>query len=750
MRILLLLCLVPLLSGQGGVPWNDLRAKNPRDFTTTLRLVNPHPFRQGEIIVAEMKLPDSAPVRTPPPPEHWQFAGILLDPPADCGTLAKPCFLANGDFTGLISGPQAGAEPRAVVLNSYLPPLAPGRYHVAALARKLVLTNRAPGSVSYGYDDPPQYAVSDAIPLEVVAASPEWIRQTLAHCVATLNEGQPSGPTAYQAQHDAAEQLALLNDRAAWSASLDHLPKDEPTLLRGLARGRPAAQVCELMQSRVPAPAQSVSSSYLYSLAEICARANLPPMPVIPAPQSARPVRIHGDFSTIPPVAAPAVAARNPEMQAWSGKQRAYTEGLMRTTTAALATSLAAKQPAAKWEAFATLLQRINQVRNNRPPEPDPAWVPLLTTAFVRDFAGVEPARKQYLLDMYASTVDSPELAPLLETVLDSWKPGDYYEAAHSALRALHRIDPARARVRILAELRKDTTWLDVASLELLPAAVVPAMDDALIEALARAQRPGGWSPQLSMAAIARYATPTALPRIRAIYESQQDSCQPELLAYFVRVDPAYAYHAFHRHTWDMHTMPPPCTIQIFTRTPPLAMNRPLEQYLAAYLMHSDVYIKGTAARMLARYGTPAALPPLWDAFRYFHNYWNGKGDELAQNGQGVSLEVDLRNAIARARGWLVSEADLRTIQSLCISGWCVQETLQDLESIKPPLALEIMQQPLGIVGRVAQYFGLESMAAINAKLAQYPKGTRFVLSGRGIDEIRRFAGEKGFIVTTR
>jgi len=50
----------------------------------------------------------------------------------------------------------------------------------------------------------------------------------------------------------------------------------------------------------------------------------------------------------------------------------------------------------------------------------------------------------------------------------------------------------------------------------------------------------GGNSP-LEMTALAKYASPQALPRIRAIYESQRDSCQPELMAYFVRVDPEYA-----------------------------------------------------------------------------------------------------------------------------------------------------------------------------------------------------------------
>lgn len=57
----------------------------------------------------------------------------------------------------------------------------------------------------------------------------------------------------------------------------------------------------------------------------------------------------------------------------------------------------------------------------------------------------------------------------------------------------------------------------------------------------------------VSMAAVARYATAKALPRIRAIYESQQELGLPELMAYFVRVDPAYSERLFRGHAWDMH-----------------------------------------------------------------------------------------------------------------------------------------------------------------------------------------------------
>jgi hypothetical protein len=310
MRILLMVCLAPILNAQGHDPWSELRSRNPQGASIILRLVSPHPYRQGELISAGLNLPDNPPAQAAPLPDQWQFAGILLDPPTDCGTLEKPCFVTDAGGLGF-SLPVVGPGPRGhfdrqpVALNSYLPPLRPGRYQLAALARKLVLGNRGPASTSYVYADPPQYAVSDAVQIEIVASTADWVWERIARSVATLHGPQPADAAAYEAQQDAATQLAYLNDPASWNASLDLLPKEENILLTGLTRARPPAQICDLMQARVTAPAQSVSSSYLYRLTEICARANTPPPPTPAA--TTRPAAIVGVFSTAPPrVTAPA------------------------------------------------------------------------------------------------------------------------------------------------------------------------------------------------------------------------------------------------------------------------------------------------------------------------------------------------------------------------------------------------------------------------------------------------------------
>jgi hypothetical protein len=674
----------------------------------SIRIEAPHPFYQGELIGAEIRFPGQKVLPGgPPPAEMWQFAGFLLDPAIGCGAAATPCGLPSR----LVGHPPPifqlgqGTDTVRIWLNQYLSVLRPGRYRVSLLMRKLARTNGR----SFLYAEPPRYMLSDSAGFEVVAAPREWVRNKIAASAAILKGPEPQTRDAYEKRTEAAWQLRSLDLPAAWRTALGVLPAEESVLIEGLTLTRDPAPVCRLMRDAVPAPAQAVSTYYLWGLAEICVRAEFPPPPSSDAPD----------------------------------RQKAYWkrrgERQQEITSAAadvLAASLAGKQGVPKAVAFQTLIDRVQQIRNN-PGQAEPEWLPAVKAELLRSYAGMEALQKRHLLAAYASTLRSPDLIPLLESTVNAWKPGDYYEAPREALRYLYAIDPQRALDRIVAELGVEKTWLFGSDLDMLPApsAAGRITDNQLIDALAAAQRPGGWYVELRMAAVARYATPKALPRIRAIFESQQQPCQPELMAYFLRVDPAYAGRVFHSHPWDMHAEPPPCTVQYFSRTPQIAMGRPLEEYMVAYLMHSSVPVKKAAADALGRYGSPAAAAPLWAAFRYFHEYWNGKQTELDRNGEGVYLEIALRDAIARGSNWLATEADLGTVESLCISQRCIYATRQDLQAWHMPLGISLDEGMGEIRARVAQYYGIGSIEALEAKLAQFPKGTGFVLAARGASE---------------
>ena len=117
-----------------------------------------------------------------------------------------------------------------------------------------------------------------------------------------------------------------------------------------------------------------------------------------------------------------------------------------------------------------------------------------------------------------------------------------------------------------------------------------------------------------------------------------------------------------------------------------------------------------------------------------------------------VRLEVELRNAIAHGRRWLATEADLKTIQALCISGQCVGETLQDLAGWQKPLRIELAGPSGGCVPGRRSITASRASPSWKRSSAQFPSGTGFVLAadqadGQAAAALREFITGRGFVI---
>src|SRR5258708_1582308 len=116
--ILLCLLSVPVAVAQqnASAVWSDLQARNPPGLEFSLRLTDPHSYREGELIRAEIRFPAAnlAAARQPQP-ERWQLYGLLLDPAKDCGSLVSPC------FSSITGGLGQTSDPLPISLNDYLP-----------------------------------------------------------------------------------------------------------------------------------------------------------------------------------------------------------------------------------------------------------------------------------------------------------------------------------------------------------------------------------------------------------------------------------------------------------------------------------------------------------------------------------------------------------------------------------------------------------------------------------------------------
>ena len=367
-----LLC-IPLLlaacawAGADADPaWSGLRAKNPPGIEFSLRLTDPHAYSEGELIRAVIVFPGPGSLQ-PPPRELWQFAGVLLDPAGECGSLASPCprpaseTYETYDPYDPIRRIGMASAPISASLNGSLPALRPGRYRLAVLARKQVLTRLVSNSATYGYADAAQYALSNAVEFEVVAATEEWLNRTIASSVAILSVPQGGGREESFQRGPGAEQLRFLDVPAAWSASLALLPTDANMLLRGLNATRDPVRVCELMQAAVPAPAQAVSVYYLSGMAAICARGSLRDSPPV-AP-----------FKPGEPRPEPSA-----ELREYVRRRQEFEQDMIEKASAILAASVAQKQGKAKTIALQTLTDRVSLILASEPKQPLPAWVSVL------------------------------------------------------------------------------------------------------------------------------------------------------------------------------------------------------------------------------------------------------------------------------------------------------------------------------------------------------------------------------------
>ena len=694
--VLLVLCAGPAGAQPFGTTYASLQAQNPKDGIFHLKLTAAGPFHEGELLPVEVEFHG-------PPQSRYTFAGVLIDGAAGCGDLARPCqTLDMHTFSKMDPILSFGYTQRTVnmELNGYVPRLKAGHYQAALLARLLVRKGTDPITSPWVFAEPARYVVSERIHFEVIPATELWIRSTVSESAVVLEETAVNGPQGYERRVRAARRLRYLQHPLAWEASLAHYGQEPGSndLMFGLSETTQPAEVCALMRSRVGDRAQFVSFHYLNNLADICMRA--------------RP-----DF----------------DPSRWDAQVRSARAAILGEAAGNLAASLRPREGVGKGAAILCLLEYVQSLQNNSEARAAlPAWMPELRKVAADSYFQVPfYMRGSMIGGGYWHLLRGPEMMPVIRAILEA-RVVDYNDQQNwnQALRRLYEVDPAEGRNRLLAELRNPETRIDEGTLALLPPDSVSGMDNELIDTLAEAQRRPAGNARMAMLMIARYASPRALPRLRAIYESQQNPCQPELMAYFLRTDPGYADAVFHRHPWDMQAAAP-CAWEYFSFTPKLRMHAVLEKYLTAYLMHGDVRLKMAAAESLGKYGSPTAQGALWEAFRYFHNFWKDRRGEVGETPANEMLESALRTAIARGRNWIVGEADLRMMESLCITQRCTWETREDLQASKPPLRVNLWGDAEDVHASVAQYSGL-TLEELKRKLAQFPKGTPFELDYRG------------------
>ncbi len=661
----------------------------------SLRLLDPKPrYFAGEVIRAEVQLHD-------PAGNVHSYASMVVDPGPNCDATHHCGWLdmRTSQHGGLDFSRGRRRDPASVNLNEYVPRLPPGRYTVRCRVQQLALKEGERIRRTFVSTQPPAYVISNPIEFEIVPATAQWIRTTVAEARSTIETTGVEVRNGFEIRQQAAERLRYIDHPLAWRAALDleGSQANLPGLLSGLYESAHPTEVCKLMHERIPLPAYAVSDRFLNIAAAMCAKA-----------EGHKPYEADFEFQS--------------------------------RAAAVLASSLASKTGPAKMQGLQTLLRVLSNSVHRRI---TPPWAPVVAEVFAASYANAQPHQLRDFLNWWWSVLRSPRMEPILEAIIA--KPAGNAadaEGRNLALKRLYELNPEKGRKQLLTELRDFRTSADLDVFSLLEPKYVGNIDDVLIENFNKAQSPPYGDGRKILLLIARYGSAQSVERFKEVYEMQHDPCGAGLIAYFLRVDPAYADGILRRQPWDTQAPAPPCTAELIEHVPPLQMHRVMEEYLAAFTQHGDIRIKGAAARALGQYGSAWAEEPLWNAYRYFHEWWKNRREDLDKQEflGNVGLEQTLRNALARGAGWLTDEAKLKQIDALCLGWACLQDSFRDLNIWREPLRLTVYLSPgEDLRAEVAHYTNLRSMEALERKLSQFPRGTVFQMSVYVLkDDLRR------------
>ena len=576
--------------------------------------------------------------------------------------------------------------------------------------------------------------ISNWVSLTILPVSDDWIQQTLTRNSPSPHPPPPDeGREAHRAWLDSIHQLHLLDHPSAWQRIASLQLAGNPATLEGLQSTRLPEQACVWMRQGLDDTRRRVDSLYLRTTGVVCSRAELPPSPRPPL-----------SGTTLSPEDSATMHAYFERQQEWH-RQQIETDG------ARLLASLSEREGRVLADGLIALLdlvptaQELNQLSQAqasgqpqakiasvhssrfffgpfRAARAEPSWAPRFRQGLPQWIAALDPELRTGLLNRVLHHMESPEWVAVIEAELRQLNAADASDTARHLLHSLAAMDAKRAANLIVAELRKPETWLQPEMLGLVPVEPRPFADEELVQMLAERGVPGG-SEMLWHAAVARFASPEAAPRLRELYEQRLPACQAALVGYFVRADPDYAASILGSN-WEMGGSPPRCRWEYLKHTATYGMGPVLEKFLTAHLFHSGVPMKDAAARSLQMHGSAAAQDALWEAMRHFHQYWKGRETELSQNHEGASFEMTLALALLGARNWTMAPEGIQQLRALCTGIQCMQIIGNTLSAWQQPLLVYAAEAHGRFDGRVAQY-NPATREELLTRISQLPEGTR-------------------------
>ena len=697
--------------------------------TLTLRLTNPRrQFRPGEIIPIELEFNSATPKRFTVDGATYDRSGRLtidefvIDRIDDVADPMLDYFGSTG--AGIIGGGIRGigvlGEKRFTVnvdVNEWFRFDKPGRYTLAVKSSRVTDESVTPHAVVP--------VESNTVSFEILPRDATWEASELESARRIIDAKQPTLGT-----RAGCRIMRFLGTEAAAREMIRRYGADidqgcDFDYMVGLFSAADRAAVVQAMEDGLRAADQAVTSSYLRTLSTLSVYLQHPEL--LPA------------------------QTRETKGRLVAGGELSRRSDLIDAAMSVYVDILTAAMQDKTDRARAITLAEAHVSVQRQPSATSAALQDQLATRFL----DLPAERQANLLEYQWRTIAGSAMLPALRRLVDA-PPTTAPSVPDLALRRLAQLAPDEARPLILHEIKNPRRGATLKTLGSLRDAELPDLDDALAANFEASNS------EIHAALVQRYATKRVAARILASASDKIGvmACnqQASILAYFLRVDEATGSALLDRAMTSRLTG---CWRSL-NQIAALRMTPVVQARAIADLDNSDPDVVIAAIQTLGQHGSPAALEPLRMAFQQWHLAWADRAAELAYsrvverpNARQAMVEDAFRQAIGTGPGWLVRASELRELQSLCVTDNCRTQTGYMIREDDTRIMLWGINEPDESHIELAQY-RFTSIAALEEKLSQYPRGTAFILqrsaneSGDVTAAIRRltaFAASRGLSI---
>jgi len=307
-----------------------------------------------------------------------------------------------------------------------------------------------------------------------------------------------------------------------------------------------------------------------------------------------------------------------------------------------------------------------------------------------------------------------------------------------AAFKRWYELDPAGARAEILTQIGSYAPTLSSRALAFFPPEALPQFESLWAEAFVQTNNQLQEDTLGSL--LVRFGTGAASSRMIAKLSEPpgpySGMARALALAYLVRFSPIDARPLL-KH--EIATNDDKCNYSLLQWVSENATGRVVNEVAIEALGNADSNVVLDALRYLKSYGTKSDEKPLWDQYVKWTQTWSSQADILDNPGPGlhacgeVCVGVALGEALIANQGWFADRTRISRVLHRCVGKQMCKELKDVARSAAPPyqVILPDLTHPLslGVVQsyNVGQYAPM-SHDLLEAKISQYPQGTKFIL----------------------